>query len=138
MLLYIEQKVQFFRWLIFPGGFNFRYAGNLLMTFRVQARTGNRSWGTIFLSLERTQLSRTNGIIMNDPIVLGKKERTHRTRCILNQECAGAYEREPGCTGPPSCAPPNWEGDTQGGLVKYNIWRSVKKKLGFLKLTPQY
>ena len=109
------------------------------MTFRVQARTENRSWGTIVLSLERTVLSRTNGIIMNDPIVLGKKERTHRTRCILNQECAGAYEREPGCTGPPSCAPPpTGRGTHKGGLVKYNIWRSVKKKLGFLKLTPQY
>ena len=121
MLLYIEQKVQFFRWLIFPGGFNFRYAGNLLMTFRVQARTGNRSWGTIFISLERTELSRTNGIIMNDPIVLGKKERTHRTRCILNQECAGAYEREPGCTGPPSCAPPPTGRGTHKGGGSLNI-----------------
>ena len=65
---------------------------------------------------------------MNDPIVLGKKERTHRTRCILNQECAGAYEREPGCTGPPSCAPPQLGGGhTRGGSLNITSGDLLKK-----------
>ena len=59
--------------------------------FRVQARAGLGN-DRFFRENKRNYQERSH--------LLGKKERTHRTRCILNQECAGAYEREPGCTGP--------------------------------------